>query len=72
QVALCRASSQLATPTCQAAGTAYGDDLPYELVPQNFCTGNHGGIYPPLGYDQPRRRAPAPVGIFNRIRGWFR
>lgn len=68
QVALCRASSMLATSACQAAGTAYGDDLPYELVPQNFCNGNHAGIVPPT-YARPRRSLP---GFFDRMRGWFR
>jgi penicillin-binding protein 1A len=72
QVALCRASSLLASPACQAAGTAYGDELPYELVPESFCPGDHAGVYPAVGYDQPRRRPPSPVNIFNRIRSWFR
>ncbi|MDZ4287873.1 MAG: PBP1A family penicillin-binding protein [Prosthecobacter sp.] len=70
QVALCRASSMLATGACQAAGTAYGDDLPYELVPQNFCNGDHAGVMPAIGYERPRR-SPLP-SIFDRLRGWFR
>jgi penicillin-binding protein 1A len=70
KVALCRLSSQLASPDCQATGTAYEDDLPFDLIPQNFCTSHQGMVaQPPPGYAQPRARGP---GLFDRIRGWFR
>lgn len=69
KVALCRLSSQLASPDCQATGTAYEDDLPFDLIPQNFCTSHQGMVaQPPPGYAQPRVRGP---GLFDRIRGWF-
>jgi penicillin-binding protein 1A len=70
KVALCRLSSQLASPDCQATGTAYEDDLPFDLIPQNFCTSHQGMVaQPPPGYAQPRARGP---GLFDRIRGWFK
>ncbi len=69
KVALCRLSSQLASPVCQASGTAYEDELPYELVPQNFCNAHQGRVaQPPSGYGRPRASGP---GLFDRIRGWF-
>ncbi len=70
KVALCRLSSQLASPDCQATGTAYEDDLPFDLIPQNFCNSHQGMIaQPPPGYSQSKPRGP---GLFVRIRGWFR
>lgn len=69
-VALCRHSSQLASPACQAAGMAYEDQLPYDLVPQGFCQGHSGlAIQPQV---QPRSHGPRGPGLFDRIRGWFR
>lgn len=67
RVSLCRVSSQLATDGCAQAGTAYEDALPYDLVPQNFCS-EHQGYHAP---------APRPAshgrgrGLFDRIRSWF-
>jgi penicillin-binding protein 1A len=69
-VALCRNSSQLATPGCQAAGAAYEDELPYELVPQGFCDTHNGMIAQPSS--APRSAGPRGPGLFDRIRGWFR
>ncbi len=69
-VALCRNSSQLATPGCQAAGAAYEDELPYELVPQGFCGTHNGMIAQPSS--APRAAGPRGPGLFDRIRGWFR
>lgn len=70
KVALCRISSQLATDTCYRSGAAYEDDLPYDLVPQNFCATHYGvASYPlPGGRQTPR----AQGSLFDRIRGWFR
>lgn len=71
KVALCRVSSQLATPECQANGSAYEDELPYELVPQGFCQSPHqSNIAQPATFARPIRRASGP-GLFERIRGWF-
>jgi penicillin-binding protein 1A len=70
-VALCRVSSQLATPECQANGSAYEDELPYELVPQGFCQSPHqSNIAQPATFARPVRRSSGP-GLFDRIRGWF-
>lgn len=66
-VALCRGTSQLATPACQSAGMAYEDELPYDLVPQGFCQLHSG-----LAGEAPRASRPAGPGLLDRIRGWFR
>jgi len=69
-VQLCHLSSQLATPACHASGTAYEEKLPYELIPQGYCSAHQGVIAgPPSGIDRHRDRGP---GLFDRIRGWFR
>jgi penicillin-binding protein 1A len=66
---LCHLSSQLASPACHASGTAYEEDLPFDLVPQGYCAAHQGVIAgPPPGMERPRVRAS---GFFNRIRGWF-
>jgi penicillin-binding protein 1A len=70
KVALCRSSSQLATPGCQSVGAAYEDELPYELVPQGFCEAHSGMIAQPSS--APRASGPRGPGLFDRIRGWFR
>lgn len=66
-VALCRVSGQLATDACFQQQQAYEDDIPYEIVPQNFCAvhgdGAPGHHEPPA---QPRR------GLWERMKGWFR
>ncbi|TDU64299.1 penicillin-binding protein 1A [Prosthecobacter fusiformis] len=68
-VQLCHLSSQLASPSCHASGTSYEEKLPYDLIPQGYCTAHQGVIAgPPPGYDRPRVKAS---GLFNRIRGWF-
>ena len=66
-VALCRGTSQLATPGCQSAGMAYEDELPYDLVPQGFCQLHSG-----LADEAPRASRPSGPGLLDRIRGWFR
>lgn len=69
-VELCHLSSQLATPSCAASGTAYEDKIPYDLVPQGSCNAHQGVIAGPAShYERPRQRGP---GLFDRIRGWFR
>ncbi len=68
RVTLCRVSSQLATDGCGRAGTAYEDALPYDLVPQNFCTEHHGHAAPARQMQQPGQRR----GLFDFIRGFFR
>jgi penicillin-binding protein 1A len=69
KVALCRVSSQLATTACQASGAVYEDEIPYELVPQNFCASDHGMLAPPPVYARPRR---VESGLWGRLRGLFR
>lgn len=72
RVSLCSVSSQLATTACQAAGTAYEDELPYELIPQGFCMA-HQGVAGQVAPMAPPARAPARrPGMFERMRGWFR
>jgi len=69
-VALCRSTSQLASPACQAAGMAYEDELPYDLVPQGFCQTHSGMIAQPQ--NSQRASGPRGPGLFDRIRGWFK
>ncbi|MFZ4765958.1 MAG: transglycosylase domain-containing protein [Roseimicrobium sp.] len=65
RVTLCRASGLLASDACKSKGQAYDDDLPYELVPQAFCT-SHGH----------RESAPTPgaakEGFFSKLLRWFK
>lgn len=69
RAALCRLSSQLAGPSCRAAGTAYEDQVPLDLLPRGYC-GAHQGVIAQPG---PGRGGPrGEGGLFNRIRGWFR
>lgn len=70
KVALCRLSSQLATTACDAAGTVYEDQIPYELVPQNFCVADHAGSYAPPPRAERLRRVETT--LWGRLRGWFR
>jgi penicillin-binding protein 1A len=61
---LCRVSGLLATENCSAQGQAYEDELPYELVPQNYCA-THGG-------SGPRVAGQREEGFFGRLFKWFR
>lgn len=70
-VQLCRLSSQLVTPACQATGTAYEDKLPMEMIPQGWC-GAHQGVIARPEMRERSPRGPAGPGLFDRIRGWFR
>lgn len=72
KVALCRVSSQLATSECQANGTAYEDELPYELIPQGFCQSAHQSDIPQARPVARPARRPSGPGLFDRIRGWFK
>lgn len=67
KVSLCRLTSQLATPGCQAAGMAYEDELPHGLIPQGFCQMHQGAYAQPAA----SRRGLGGSGFFDRIRGWF-
>lgn len=69
-VALCRHTSQLASSGCQAAGLAYEDDLPFDLVPKGFCQVHTGLAAQPQR--APRPSGPRGPGLFDKIRGWFR
>jgi penicillin-binding protein 1A len=65
KVQLCRVSGQLATDSCRARRYGYSDELPPELVPQDFCS-VHGG-------SGPRGAAPEKKdGFFSRLFRWFR
>lgn len=64
RVALCRHSSELATEGCYAAGCAYEDELPYELVPGVFCH-LHGGS------DAGASSARQGPSVWQRMRRWF-
>ncbi len=43
-VNLCRLTGLLATDGCSAAGTAYTDDLPTEMVPPGYCNAHAAGM----------------------------
>jgi penicillin-binding protein 1A len=60
---LCRVSGLLATDSCVAHGTAYSEELPYELVPQAYCA-THGGGGP---VTRTERREGGLRGFFNRL-----
>lgn len=71
KVQLCRLSSQLVTPACQATGTAYEDSLPTDMVPLGWCGAHQGVIARPTPRERPLR-SPAGPGLFDRVRSWFR
>jgi penicillin-binding protein 1A len=73
RVNLCRNSSLLATQACQGHGAAYQDELPYEAVPQAFCSVHGVGGYQqqPLGGGMPDRPRSSQPGLWDRVRGWF-
>lgn len=64
RVALCRHSSGLATGGCHEKGCAYEDELPYELIPEVFCS-LHGGAEAGV---EVRRSAPS---VWQRMRRWL-
>lgn len=67
RVHLCNVSSLLATEGCRAHGHAYTDELPYEIVPQEFCH-LHGHSVPARAAGRQRREE----GFFNRLFKWLR
>jgi penicillin-binding protein 1A len=64
---LCRVSGKLATEGCRSRGAAYEDELPFEMVPVDFCT-EHGRAEPM----EERRSESSGGGFFSRLRSWFR
>jgi len=80
---LCRVSGFLATDSCEAHGAAYGDELPYDVMPSGFCQA-HRGVPPRAPAAAPgyagggagSEGQPPPQegggGLWNRVRGWFR
>jgi penicillin-binding protein 1A len=71
KVQLCRVSSQLATQGCSLAGSSYEDELPYELIPQAFCSVHQGYATRPA-YGQAQGQSGDQPGFWDRFRGWFR
>ena len=49
-VQLCRASSAIATPECEASGTMYQAQLPELMIPRRYCP-DHGGVWAGLSTD---------------------
>jgi len=68
KVSLCRVTGKLATDGCLAHNLAYDDELPYDLVPQDFCT-VHGVENAPR---RQREREPESPGVLGRLFRWFR
>ncbi len=62
---ICRVSGRLATSACAAHGDAYDEDLPPELVPQDYCP-VHSGAAPD------ENRGEKKPGLFGRLFKWFR
>ena len=67
-VALCRASGHIATEACYQQNSAYQDNIPYELVPQNFCSIHNGSG--PGSPQMPVPDQPRP-SLWQRLRGLF-
>jgi penicillin-binding protein 1A len=67
-VALCRASGHIATESCYQQNSAYQDNIPYELVPQNFCSVHDGSG--PGSRQMPVPDQPRP-SLWQRLRGMF-
>jgi len=67
QVKLCRVTGLLATEGCMAHKVGYDDELPYEMVPQSFCT-THGVEDAP----RPKRPESDSPGILGRLFKWFK
>ena len=68
RVALCRSSGALATEACRSEAAIYEDEIPYELVPHDFCH-THG---------TQSRESPVPSpgevksDFWDRLKRWFR
>lgn len=68
RVPVCSGSNQLATTTCERAGSAYTAGLPASCVPQEMCHVHRGGILAE-GKDRPRRSVTE--SIFRSFRRFF-
>ena len=67
RVNVCRLTGLLATDGCNAAGHAYTDELPVEMVPPGYCDAHGGGRG---GFATgPQEEKP---GLFKRIFKWFK
>ncbi|RBP36318.1 penicillin-binding protein 1A [Roseimicrobium gellanilyticum] len=67
RVNLCRLTGLLATDGCAAAGHAYADDLPAEMVPPGYCDAHGGRVV------VERRQGDSKPGFFKRVfNGLFR
>lgn len=66
-VEVCRQTGRLATSACRARGDAYSVELPYELIPRDFCTLPADSGRQPGTVSEP---ADSP-GLFRRFRRWF-
>lgn len=62
RVNLCRLTGLLATDGCAAAGHAYADDLPPDMVPPGYCNAHGGGVIV-------ERRQQERPGFFKRVFG---
>ena len=67
---LCRITGLLATDGCTAAGHAYQEELPYEMVPQTFCTLHEGATASPAAPE--RTTGNSGGGFWDRVKRWFR
>jgi penicillin-binding protein 1A len=65
KASICRISGLLATEGCIASGNSYTEELPYDMVPQSFCT-VHEGTPPPVAAQRPRGG-----GFWERVKRWF-
>ena len=63
RVNLCRLTGLLATDGCAAAGHAYADDLPADMVPPGYCNAHGGGVI------VQRRQGDSKPGFFKRVFG---
>ena len=63
RVNLCRITGLLATDGCAAAGQAYADDLPPDMVPPGYCNAHGGGVI------VERRQESGKPGFLKRVFG---
>ncbi len=70
QVQVCRQTGRLATDACRARGDAYELELPFELIPRDFCRlPVESGGRDPVWQDD--RDGGQPDGWFRRMRRWL-
>jgi penicillin-binding protein 1A len=63
RVNLCRLTGLLATDGCAAAGHAYADDLPADMVPPGYCNAHGAGVV------VERQQGENKPGFFKRVFG---